>query len=58
MVIVVLRQAFACLASCLSISLPEPKSKILMDLYGKTNTTLVRCDTWALLAISVYECVP
>ena len=30
------------LASCLSLSLPDPKSKILMDLYGKLNRTLGR----------------
>ena len=47
------RQAFLSLASCLSFSLLDRKSKIVMDLYGKLNTTLVRCNSRALLAGSM-----
>ena len=47
------RQTFSRLASCLSFSLPDPKSKIFMDLYGKLNTTLVRCNSRALLVRSI-----
>ena len=52
------RQTFARLASRLSFSLPEPKSIILMGLYGKMNTTPVRCNTRALLARSIDRYVP
>ena len=39
------RQTVSRLASCLSFSLPDRKSNILMDLYGRLNTTLVRCSS-------------
>ena len=44
------RQAFSHLASHLSFSIGHQKSKLLVDIYGRLNVTLVRCNARALLS--------
>ena len=44
------RQAFSHLASRLSFGIGHLKSKLLVDIYGKLNVTLVRCNARALLS--------
>ena len=44
------RQAFSHLASHLSFGIGHQKSKLLVDIYGRLNVTLVRCNARALLS--------
>ena len=44
------RQAFSHLASRLSFGIGHQKSKTLVEIYGKLNVTLVRCNARALLS--------
>ncbi|KAL5460016.1 hypothetical protein EMCRGX_G033426 [Ephydatia muelleri] len=44
------RQAFSHLASRLSFGIGHQKSKLLVDIYGRLNVTLVRCNARALLS--------
>ncbi|KAL5515919.1 hypothetical protein EMCRGX_G001164 [Ephydatia muelleri] len=44
------RQAFPQLASRLSFGIGHQKSKLLVDIYGRLNVTLVRCNARALLS--------
>ena len=44
------RQAFSHLASRLSFGLGHQKPKILVDIYGKLNVALVRCNARDLLS--------
>ena len=44
------RQAFSHLASRLSFGIGHLKSKLLVDIYGRLNVTLVRCNARALLS--------
>ncbi|KAL5457665.1 hypothetical protein EMCRGX_G034949 [Ephydatia muelleri] len=44
------RQAFSHLASRLSFGIGHQKSKLLVDIYGRLNVTLVRCIARALLS--------
>ena len=45
------RQAFSHLASRLSFSIGHRKSKLLVDIYGRLNVTLVICNARALLSV-------
>ena len=49
------QNTFARLASILSISLPCPKAKVLTEIYGRLNTSLVRSVARAILS---RRCVP